>query len=345
MRALVYQGPLDVAVIDLPDPAPDAGGAVVEVEACGICGSDLHIYEGHGFSPTTGYCVGHEAVGRVVAVGAGTTSVSEGDRVIIPASTGCATCDRCAVGDVINCRTGQSGCYGLGPNLQGSQAQYVKVPHAARNLIPWPDEISVEAALLLTDNLPTAWFGTRRADIAPGADVVVVGLGPVGLCAVQSAYVLGAGRVFGVDKVPERRAAAESFGAIALGDEPRDELLAHTAGRGASSVIEAVGADATIDLAVKLCALDGTVSVVGVNQNMAMPFPMPIALVKNLTYRIGLCSVQAQYPELLPLVTAGRLRPDAVVSSSFPLSQGAEAYRRFHGREAGTLKVMLDPAH
>src|SRR6478752_9002575 len=154
MRALTYQGPFDVRVVDVPDPVPfDAEAAVVRVRACGICGSDLHIYEGHGFSPDLGFCVGHEAVGEVVAVGSGVRGFDIGDRVLVPASTGCNVCEPCRRGWVLGCRSGLSGCYGLGHALEGSQAEAVAVPAADRNLQRIGDAIGDDAAVVLTDNL------------------------------------------------------------------------------------------------------------------------------------------------------------------------------------------------
>lgn len=279
----------------------------------------------------------------MIEVGSDVTSFSVGDRVLVPASTGCDTCARCSSGRVDECLRGLSGCYGLGAALPGSQCEVLAVPFAERNLEHLPEGIANDAALVLTDNLPTAWFGTRRAEITPGCDVAVVGLGPVGLCAVQAAIVLGAARVFAVDLVPSRRAAAVSMGGIDTGDDAKAMIDEMTGGVGVHSVIEAAGADASIRLTVDVVRRNGTVSVVGVTRNNAFEWPMARTMVKNLTFRIGLCPVQNQLPELLPLVAAGRLRPELVVSHHLGLSEGPEAYRRFHAREDGVLKISLDP--
>src|SRR5690349_13631547 len=247
MRALTYHGPYDVRVTDVADPVPfDAEAAVVAVRACGICGSDLHIYEGHGFSSDLGFCVGHEAVGEVVAVGSAVTRFRVGDSVLVPGSVGCASCAPCRAGYVLGCERQRSGCYGLSALLPGSQAEAVAVPSADGNLVAIPDGVSDDAALVLTDNAPTAWYGARRARIEPGDVVAVVGLGPVGIMSVLSAQIMGAARVLAIDLVPERRAAAAALGAEPVEGDPKVAVREMTGGRGAGVVLEAVGADATI---------------------------------------------------------------------------------------------------
>lgn len=345
MRALTYEGPHTIAYSTMPDPTPaNLDGAVVRVRACGICGSDLHIYEGHGFSADLGFCVGHEAVGEVVEVGSGVRRFAVGDRVLVPASTGCNGCAACAAGRVAQCERYLGGCYGLGALLQGSQAEAVAVPFADGNLLRLPDAVSDEAALMLTDNAPTAWYGARRARIAPGDTVLVIGLGPVGLLSVMAAQIMGAARVFAVDLVAARRARAAALGAEPIADDLAGELVQRTGGRGVDVVLEAVGADATIRLAIDVVRRAGRVSVVGVNQTSKFSFPMALAQFKELEFHIGLCSVQYELPALLALVTAGRLRPEVAISHRLPLSQGPEAYRIFAARADNVSKVVLDPS-
>ena len=205
MRALTYHGPFDIRVDTIADPRPfDSEGAVVAIRACGICGSDLHIYEGHGFSSDLGFCVGHEAVGEVVEVGDSVSRFRVGDSVLVTASTGCNACGPCRAGYVLGCERARSGCYGLSAMLPGSQAELVAVPSADGNLVAIPEGVSDDAALVLTDNAPTAWYGARRARIQPGDTVAVIGLGPVGIMAVVAAQVMGAGRVLAIDLVAVR---------------------------------------------------------------------------------------------------------------------------------------------
>ncbi len=345
MRALTYHGPKDIRYEDVADATPDAAdGAVVQISCCGICGSDLHIYSGHGFSQKVGYCVGHEAVGEVVEVGSGVSRFRVGDRVLVPASAGCGACPACLAGRVASCETGVGDCYGIGHELPGCQAQAVAVPHADGNLLLIPDGVSDEAAVVLTDNAATAWYGARRARISPGETVVVIGLGPVGLMCVKAAQLMGAARVLGVDLVAERRAQAAALGAEPIDDEDvRAAVAAATHGMGADVVLEAVGPDQTIQLAFDLVKKAGRVSVVGVNQNMKFSFPMPLMQLKELEFHIGLCSVQYELPALLALTAAGRLQPEVVVSHRLNLSEGPEAYRLYDSREDGVSKVVLDP--
>lgn len=345
MKALTYHGARDIRYEDVADPKPfDADSAVVRITAAGICGSDLHIYQGHGFTEDIGYCLGHEAVGEVVEAGSGVRRFAVGDRVLLPGSTGCTHCPACRTGRVARCERGQAACYGLSHALPGSQAQAVAVPSADTNLVTVPDGVSAEAALLLTDNAPTAWYGARRAGITPGDTVAVIGLGPVGLLSVMAAQIMGAGRVLAVDLVPERRARAAELGAQPVeGEDVKAQVRELTGGRGADVVLEAVGADATIALALSLVRQAGRVSVVGVNQNMSFAFPMALAQVKEVEFHIGLCSVQYELPTLLALTVAGRMRPETVISHRLGLSDGPEAYRIFDSRAGGVSKVVLDP--
>jgi alcohol dehydrogenase len=345
MKALVFHGAHDIRYESVPDPVlPDARGAVVRVAAAGICGSDLHIYGGHGFSGGAGYCVGHEAVGEVVEVGSAVEHFAPGDRVFLAASVGCGRCAPCRQGALVRCENpSEAGCYGIGlPTLGGCQAEAVAVPAADFNLVAAPPELGNDAALVLTDNAPTAWFGARLGRVGPGDTVAVVGLGPVGLLAVKAALLMGAATVFAVDLVADRRRRAAAMGAVPIDGDAKSELRERTGGRGANVVIEAVGADATIDLALGLAAGGGRVSVVGVNQNMSFPFPMALAQLKCLEFAIGLCSVQYELPQLLPLTLGGRLRPEEVVTHHLPLSEGPDAYALFASRADGVGKVVLD---
>jgi threonine dehydrogenase-like Zn-dependent dehydrogenase len=216
----------------------------------------------------------------------------------------------------------------------------VAVPAADANLAALGG-LSDEAALVLTDNAPTGWYGARLGRIEPGDTVAVVGLGPVGLMAVAGAQIMGAARVLAVDLVPGRRAAAAACGAIPIEGEPVAEVARLTDQRMADVVIEAVGADATIALAMKLAGRCGRVSVVGVSQARAFPFDMTIAQLKCLEFTIGLCSVQHELPHLLALTAAGRLQPESVVTHHLPLDAGPEAYALFHERRDGVGKVVL----
>lgn len=345
MKALRYYGARDVRYEAMDDPAPTSTrDAVVKVEACSICGSDLHIYHGHGFSEDQGFCVGHEAVGEVMEVGSGVNRVKVGDKVMLPAAVGCGACQPCLSGVVMLCENGGSGCYGLSASLQGSQAEAVRVPAADMNAVRIPDGVDMEQALMMTDALATAWFGARSADIKAGSSVAVIGLGPIGLMAVDSAYVMGAHVVYAIDPIAERRALAEQAGAIAMHpDEAMERIKEDTKGRKLDCAVEVVGSDATVDFALRLVRRRGTVSVIGVQQSRRFPFPLERAFAGGLTFRAGTCSVPEELPTLFPLVQSGRLKPEKYISHRMPLSEGAEAYRLFEAREAGALKMVLTP--
>jgi len=345
MKALRYYGARNIRCESMDDPSiEDARDAIIKVDRCAICGSDLHIYHGEGFSEDIGFCVGHEAVGEVVEIGRGVQRLKVGDKVMISAAVGCGACASCLAGNVIHCENNASGCYGLSSKLQGCQAEAVRVPAADFNAARIPDGISADQALMMTDSLATAWFGARNADIRVGKTVAVVGLGPIGLMAVQSAFVMGAAQVFAIDLVPERRKLAEDLGAIALDPADAVEIIRElTKGRMVESVVEAVGADVTINLSLRLAAKRGTVSVIGVNQTRKFEFPMARAFGAGLTFRIGTCSVPEEWPALIPLIQSGRLTPEKYISHVMSLDEGEQAYAMFDKRADGALKMVLAP--
>ena len=343
MKALRYYGARDIRHEAMDDPVLlSTRDAIVKMDACSICGSDLHIYHGHGFSDDTGFCVGHEAVGEVVEIGRAVARLRVGDKVMMPAAVGCGACRSCLAGNVLLCEDNLGACYGLSAQLQGTQSEWFRVPAADMNAVRIPDGVSTDQALMMTDALATAWFGARQADVRPGASVGVIGLGPIGLMAVQSALVMGAHVVYAIDPIAERRALAAEAGAITLHPDGAIEAIREgTRGRKLDCVIEVVGSDATVDLALRLVRRRGTVSVIGVQQTRRYPFPLERAFAAGLTFRIGTCSVPEELPALFPLVQSGRLTPERYISHRLPLSHGAEAYRLFDAREDGALKMVL----
>ena len=343
MKALLYRGPRDIACETFDDPKiADDRDAIVRMTRCGICGSDLHIYHGQGFSPDLGFCVGHEAVGEVVEVGKGVRRLKVGEKVMLSAAVGCGACERCLAGDIVQCRNNLMQCYGLSHRLEGCQAEFIRVPAGDFNTAPIPDGLTADQALMLTDNLPTAWFGLKGARIEPGDNVVVVGLGPIGLMGVEGAFAMGAATVFAVDLVAERRAIAHALGAVALHPDDAPGVIAEaTQGRMADAALEAVGADATINIAISLVGRQGRVSVIGVNQTRKFELDMAVAFMKGLSFTIGTCSVQRYWPELISLIRGGRLHPERFITHVLPLSEGDKAYRLFDAREKGALKMVM----
>lgn len=344
MRAVVLNGERNVSVTDVDDPslgAPDA--AIVKVEKTAICGSDLHLY--HATSGFEGIRLGHEFIGTIAEAGPDVRTVKAGDRVLVAGVVGCGRCLACLSRDPVLCRNGKTMAFGTRRELPGGQAEFVEVPGADSSVLPIADGVTDEQAVLLTDILPTGYLGALRAAITPGSTVAVIGLGPVGLMAVMCAHLFSPARVLAVDPVAERRARAELLGAESIA--PADggtlaQVMERTKGWGADAVIEAVGSDATIVDAVMCAAPGSTVSIVGVSFNIALPFPMIMATLKNLTVRATLASIPSTWEALMPLLETGKLRPDDVFTHRMGLSEAAKAYELFDSHEA--LKVLLDPS-
>jgi 2-desacetyl-2-hydroxyethyl bacteriochlorophyllide A dehydrogenase len=341
MRAVVIDGTGRICVDTRPDPVlPGPTGAVVEVSGAGICGSDLHFYEGEYPLPEP-VALGHEAVGTVVEVGSDVRSVRVGDAVLVSSVSGCGACAGCATGDPVTCLSGMQ-IFGTGA-LGGAQAELLAVPAADFQLLRIPEGIDTEEALLLTDNLATGWAGAQRADIPPGGTVVVLGLGAVGLCALRSAIVQGAGTVFGVDPVEGRRRRAELSGATALEPPALAAVLEATGGRGAAAVIDAVGNDITMAEALGCVRPGGTVSVIGVHDLNPFPLPALMTLVRSITLRMTTAPVQRTWPELIPLIQAGRLDTSGIFTQTLALDEAPAAYAAAASRSPDCIKVMLTP--
>jgi 2-desacetyl-2-hydroxyethyl bacteriochlorophyllide A dehydrogenase len=338
---VVIDGPHQVRVVEAPDAVPpDANGAVVAIDAAAICGSDLHFYEGD-IPVGDGFSVGHEFLGTVVEVGSDVQQFRPGDRVLTASVAGCGHCDGCATGDPVTCVEGPK-VFGSGA-LPGGQASAVAVPSADFQMLRIPEGIDDEAALLLTDNLNTGWIGAKHADIPAGGTVVVLGLGAVGLCAVRSAFALGAGQVLAADPVAGRRALAAASGAIPIEGPTVAAVLEATHGRGADSVIDAVALDATLTDAFQSVRAGGTISVIGVHNLDPYPLPILMGLFRSVTLRMTTAPVHQTWKELVPLVAHGRLRTDGIFTHRFPLVEASEAYASAAARTADCIKVMMEP--
>jgi alcohol dehydrogenase len=344
MRAVTFQAPGEVRIEQKPDPEVTAGDdAVVQVEASGICGSDLHIY--HGRVPVEpGFTIGHEFVGTVLEAGPGVERVAAGDRVLGCFHTACATCASCLRGDYHRCERGQTFGHGskLG-NLQGAQAERLLVPRANLTLRRVPEGMPDEVALFAGDVMGTGYHAIAHAGTRSGDTVAVLGLGPVGLCAVQAAVAAGATKVFAIDSVEARLAMAERFGATPLHlteEEPKRAVRGATEGRGVDVVVDAVGDPGPLAMAISLARDAGTVSGIGAYAGQA-EVPVGLAWLKGLTLRLGLANVIAHVDRVLGLIEAGRLDPSPLVSHHMKLDRAAEAYELYDNREA--LKVVLTP--
>ena len=344
MQAVTTHGPGDVRVEERPEPELQAADdAVVRVDATGICGSDLHIYHGR-VQIEPGFTIGHEFVGKVLAAGDGVTEVSEGDRVLGCFCTACGNCFFCRRGIYQKCDEGRVFGHGatLG-SLQGAQAEQVLVPHANLTLRRAPEAITDEAALFAGDVLGTGYHAVRAAELAPGDVAVVLGLGPVGLCAVQAAKAAGAAEVIAVDGVEDRLRVAESFGArpVHLTEEdPRAAVKEATGGRGADVAVEAVGHPDALDMACRMARKAGTVSVVGVYAERC-EVHMGIVWLKSLRLVTGHANVIGHVDTVLAMMTAGVLDPTPLVTHHMPLADAPKAYEVYDRREA--LKIVLSP--
>lgn len=347
MKALVFNGPRDIRYETYKDPELGSdNAAILKVTKCSICGSDLHIFHGEQVMTTQysagveKFCVGHEFIGEVVEIGRDVHGFKVGDKVLSSAGTGCGKCAACRTGRPLECPTARA--FGLDADRNGGQAEFVNIPNADQTLLHIPEGVSDEQAVLLTDAMATAYFGARNADIKASNTVAVVGLGPIGLIAVELALLLGASRVFAIDPVASRRARAAALGAEALpaGPEVVAEIFEKTNGRGAQSVIEASGAKAAIETALKLVAGGGTLSIIGVPQPDVGLQVMPI-FYRNLTVRSGNAPVPFLWREVIPLVQQGRLKAAGLFTHTLPLSKGADAYRIFDSRQDDVVKVMI----
>jgi 2-desacetyl-2-hydroxyethyl bacteriochlorophyllide A dehydrogenase len=313
------------------------------VEASGVCGSDLHIYHGR-VAIEPGFTIGHEYVGTVVAAGDAVSAVAVGDRVLGTYCTACGECFFCRLGDFHKCDAGRVFGHGavLG-SLQGSQADMVLVPHADRTLRRVPEGMSDEVALFAGDVMGTGYHAVVEAGVAQGDVVAVLGLGPVGLCAVQAALAAGAAGVIAVDTVAERLEMARSFGAqpVHLTEEdPRAAAKEATGGRGVDATIDAVGHPDALDLACRLTRKCGTVSATGVYAER-MQIHMGVVWIKALTLKTGHANVIKHVDPVLEALSAGRLDPAPLVTHHMKLDDAPEAYAVYDRREA--LKIVLTP--
>ncbi len=347
MRALTFHAPRELACERVPDPRPtDPGDALVRVEVAAICGSDLHVYRGDETGLDAGTVMGHEFVGEVLEVGAEVATFAPGDRVVAPFTTSCGACAACRRGLTARCDRGQQfGWVEQGRGLHGVQAEAVRVPLADATLVKQPADLAPELALLSGDVLSTGFFCADAARFEPGATVVVLGCGPVGLMAIVGARELGAGRVLAVDGVAERLTLARRFGAepVDLGGDPRAAVAERTEGRGADCVLEVVGSPSASRLAYDLVRAGGTISAVGVHTEAAFAFTPGEAYDRNLTYVAGRCSARHYAPRMLALLRAGRHPFEAVFSHRLGLEEGPRGYALFDQKREGCTKVLLTP--
>ena len=347
MKALVYHGPGNKAWEDVPDPViQDPNDVIVKVETTTICGTDLHILKGDVPAVTDGRVLGHEGVGTIVEVGAGVTKFKVGQRVVISCITTCGTCQYCRVGAPAHCQSVGGIGWILGHLVDGTQAEYVRIPFGETSLHSIPPRLTDEEVIFISDIIPTGYeMGVLNGQVRPGDDVVVIGSGPVGLAAMTTAQLMGPRSVIAVDLDPFRlEAAVKSFGATAAVNSGQpgwmDQVRALTRYGGADVVMEAVGIPPTLEAAFELVRPTGRVANVGVH---GKPVSLPIERlwIQNITITMGLINGVSS-PMLIDLVDAGKLDVKPLGTHHFALGEMLAAYDVFSNAAANkALKVVI----
>ncbi len=387
MKALTYHGSKDVRVETVPDPVlQESDDILLRVTATAICGSDLHLFRGKVPELHDGDILGHEFMGVVEDIGADVRNVKRGDRVVIPFVIACGDCFHCRLAEFSACETTNPGPGGalnakhmrppaalfgfshLYGGVPGGQAEFVRVPKGNVGPIVMPDALPDEQVLFLSDILPTGYQAVLNARVTKGSTVAIFGAGPVGLMAAACARMLGAERIFMIDRYQYRLDFAQAtYGVIPLNfedvDDPAAEIVAQTNGRGVDASIDAVGFEAkgskadTIATQLKIegssgAALRqciaatrraGTVSVPGVYTGFIHAFMFGDAFDKGLRFEMGQTNVQKYMPELLEQIGEGHLQPDVIISHRMTLADAAKGYAIFNDKEDACRKVVLTP--
>ncbi len=390
MKALTWQSRGKIICETVPDPViQDGHDAIIKVTACAICGSDLHLMGG--FMPTmeSGDILGHETMGEVVEVGHENTKLKVGDRIVVPFTICCGECRQCKWGNFSCCeRTNPNGkkqaetfgyplagLFGFSHitgGFPGGQAEYLRVPYSDVGPIVVPDGLSDEQVLFLSDIFPTAYMAAENCDIQPGQTIAIWGCGPIGVLAVKSCLLLGAGRVIAIDTVPERLALARTAGAetIDFGTQNvQDTIMGMTHGLGPDAVIEAVGMEAhgadtlaqkvssavmsttvsmerpfALNQALLACRPGGIVSMPGVYAGMAGPIGIGLLMNKGLTLRTGQTHMLRYLKPLLERIEKGEIDPSFIISHvSTSLEDGPSLYEMFRDKKDGCTKVVFKP--
>lgn len=348
MKAVVYHGPGNKSWEDVPDPTiQDPTDAIVKVETTTICGTDLHILKGDVPAVTEGRILGHEGVGVVTEVGSEVSDIQVGDRVIISCISKCGTCSYCEADMPSHCQTLGGIGWIFGHLIDGTQAEYVRVPFADNGLIPLPEGVTAEQGVMLSDILPTGFeIGVRYGDVGDGDVVAVVGVGPVGLAAIMTAGNAGASRIIAVDGNAFRLERALAFGATdAINIDEVDDLVGTLRsmsddGLGVDVAIEAVGVPATWDTALASIRPGGHVANVGVHGE-PVSFPIQEYWINNITITTGLVNAVTT-DKLLDDIQAGSIAPEQFTTHRFALDDIMEAYDVFgNAAEHDALKVVL----
>lgn len=349
MKAIVYGGPGKKSWTDVPDPTiKNPTDAIVRVDTTTICGTDLHILKGDVPAVTEGRILGHEGVGTITEVGSSVTSLKPGDRVIISCIKSCGHCANCKSGLYSHC-LGDEGASGIGwvfgHLIDGTQAEYVRVPYAENSLHLLPAGVSDEQAVMLSDILPTGFeIGVQYGRVKPGDTVAVVGAGPVGLAAIATAGLYGAATIIAVDLDGNRLEKSRGFGAthvVLSGDSNwKEQVLGLTDGLGVDVAIEAVGIPATFSMCTEIVRPGGNVANVGVH-GKPVELHMEDLWIKNISISMGLVNANTT-PMLLKLVAQKKLPAEKFATHHFRFDQFMDAYDTFaRAAETNALKVVI----
>jgi threonine dehydrogenase-like Zn-dependent dehydrogenase len=389
MKAVCWYGKKDVRVEQVPDPKIlNPRDAIVKITSTAICGSDLHIYGGFIPSMQRGDIIGHEFMGEIVEVGSEVKKLRKGDRVVVPFPIACGSCFACSDKAFSLCENSNpnawmaeqlwghspAGLFGyshLTGGYAGGQAQYARVPFADVGPIKVPDGLTDDQVLFLSDIFPTGYMAAEMCNLKGGETVAVWGCGPVGQFAIRSAYLLGAGRVIAIDRIPERlRMAREKSGATTVNYEEEDvyeSLLEMTGGLGPDAVIDAVGMEAhgpgvvgaydrikqaflsqtgrptALRQAIMACRNGGTVSVPGVYGGFIDKFPMGSLMNRSLTVKTGQTHVQRYLQPLMDRIVKGEIDPSFVITHHMKLDDAPQGYDTFRNKQDSCIKVVLKP--
>jgi L-iditol 2-dehydrogenase len=343
MKALLLTEYRRLELVDLPRPEIGAEDVLVRVSACGICGSDVHGYDGSTGRRIPPLVMGHEAAGVVEAVGAGVTRFKPGDRVTFDSTIYCGECDYCRAGrnnlcdrrEVLGVSCGDYRRY-------GAFAEFVAVPE--RIMYALPESVPLEHAALI-EAVSVAVHAVSLAPLSPEDDVVVVGAGMIGLLVIQALRTAGCGRVLAVDVDDDRLALAKKLGATlgfnATKGDAVSQILEVTGGRGAVLALEVVGTTATIDTACRSVRKGGAVTLVG---NLSPKAEIPLQMVVNRELVLhGSCASNGEYPECIRLLASGAIDVRPLISATIPLDDAPQWFERLYAREPGLMKVVVQP--
>lgn len=344
MKALIFEGPGRKTLKDRNIPVIDsATDAIVRMTKTTICGTDLHILKGDVPSCTPGRILGHEGVGVIEQVGAGVTQFKKGNSVLISCISSCGKCEYCRRGMYSHCTTGG---WILGNTIDGTQAEYVRIPHADTSLYPIPDGADEDALVMLSDILPTGFeCGVLNGKVQPGGSVAIVGAGPVGLAALLTAQFYSPAELIVIDLDENRLQAAKRFGATntirATGEEAKQRVFELTENKGVDTVIEAVGIAPTFELCQEIVAAGGVIANVGVHG-----FKADLHLEKLWSHNIAITTRlvdTVSTPMLLKTVRSGKIDPKQLITHRFKLDDILDAYDTFSkAADTRALKVIIE---